>query len=278
MREHTTFGGLLRSLREQHRMTQADLAGRFGLARSTLANIERGQYRPTPRLWLAICDSEPGWVHELSELYQQERDNGRRAVPTANGAAATEPFLGGPFEIQSIVYNYIFEESRSPNEVIEVRRVKATERGADSFGVLIEREGMPGYRLDQQALWGGELTETVLEEDGRTSMWRRFQFDRRLRRGQRHEFAMRSWVERDPEPGTVIQFRVTRPTLEVAISLAFHGSIRPSAAWAVGPIDQDVEETPPPQAQRLRLMPTGAVTARFKKPEPGRRYGLIWAW
>lgn len=272
------FGEVLRTLRQGDDLTQAELAERLGMARSTLANIERGQHRPTPRLWLAIADREPTWVAHLSDLYDRERDAVPRTVGRINGTGLTEPFLGGPFEIRSIVYNYIFEESRSPNEIIEVRRVKATERGADCFGVLVEREGMPGYRIDQQALWGGELTDTILEEGGRTSLWRRFQFDRRLRRGQLHEFAMRSWVERDSEPGTVIEFRVTRPTQEVAISLAFHGSLRPRSAWAVGPVDHNIEGLPPLGAKSLRLMSGGSVTARFKKPDQGQWYGLVWDW
>lgn len=273
------FGDGVRRLRTAAGLRQVDLAAELGIGRSTLANIERNAEPPSVRVWTAIQDSRPDWVDPLRESY----DRARKAAVSAHAEEAPpgdseEPFLGGPFALVSVAYTYVFEESHSPSEIIEVRTVKALEAGAHCFGVELGHSTGTGFRVDQQALWGGHLTSEVINEPGRTLLWRRFEFDRKLRMGQRHEFAMRSWVERDPEPGTAVIFNVTLPANLVTINLAFHGSVRPAAAWTFGPVGKREEPgIDDPRSRRVKIGPAG-VTARFRRPPPYDCFGLGWAW
>ncbi|GAB2979049.1 hypothetical protein GCM10027076_15890 [Nocardioides montaniterrae] len=273
------FGSRLRELRGEAGLRQVDLAEALGIGRSTLANVERGHETPSERLWDALLLAHPAWIEHLRSAYEQARADlaARNAETAADGEWAT-PHSGGPFEIESVAYTYVFEESRSPVEIIEVRKVKALEGGASYFGLQTGHTSSEGFRVDQEALWGGRLTTSKLEEAGHTLYWRRFEFDRPLRIGQRHEFAIRSWVERDPEPGTYVTFRVTIPTKEVRINLAFHGPHRAATAWRFGPLEEYVDlPASDPACQRVRVASHGC-SARFLRPELDKDYALGWDW
>ena len=275
------FGALLRRLRKQAEWRQLDLADHLGLGRSTIANLESGRERPGATVWQAIQERLPDWAHELERAYGEAR---RAPVNAPTKASKRDqpfvPFKGGPFTIESVKYVYLFEESRSPGEILEVRRVRAAEQGADCYGLLLTHTGSTGFQVDQQALWGGSLHDSTHEtEEGRTLLWRRFDFDRRLRIGQRHEFALRTWVEQDPDPQTNIGFDLSIPAREVSIHLGFHGSVRPKRAWAYGPLtDAEADDPPAEGRKKLRVAPDGSVVARFRKPEVGPTYGLVWEW
>lgn len=273
------FGELLAELRRQWGMRQVDLAEKLGIARSTLANVERGRERPSPRLWHRIIETLPEWSSHLSEAYLAAR-GGLGSVPGDELDDGVEPFIGGPFELVSVAYVYVFEESRSPGEIIEVRRVRATESRAGSFGLRLAHDGDSGFVIDQHALWGGRLAATEhLAEDGRSVYWRRFDFDRRLRKGEVHEFALRSWVERDPDPQTAISFSVTLPARVVSVHAAFHGSVRPAAAWSYGPLPEDWSaDVPAHEGTPVDIWDGAAFSARFRRPELHRTYGVGWAW
>ena len=272
-----SFGVTLRQLRIGAGMRQVDLAATLGLARSTLANIERGAEAPTHRLWARLRECHPDWQADLQQPFEDARQSMLEQRSKVE-PMPSEPFLGGPFHLEKVSYTYVFAESRSPSEIIEVRRVRALAPGATCFGLRIRHTDTPGFRVDQEHLWGGELADAVVTDDEiETSIWRRLNFGRRLRLGEHHEFAIRSWVEHDPEPATDINFNVTLPTTEAAIHLAFLGSHRPVRAWRYGPIEPD-QTTPPEHRTPLRLMPGGSITARFRKPTIGLFYGLTWAW
>jgi DNA-binding XRE family transcriptional regulator len=273
------FGELLAELRRQWGMRQIDLAEKLGIGRSTLANVERGRERPSPRLWHRIIETCPEWSSYLSDAYLTAR-GGLSAVTGDDLEDGAEPFVGGPFELVSVAYVYVFEESRSPGEIIEVRRVRATESRAGSFGLKLTHHGASGFVIDQHALWGGRLASSEhVAEDGNTVYWRQFDFDRRLRKGEVHEFALRSWVERDPDPQTAIQFSVTLPARVVSIHAAFHGSVRPAAAWSYGPLPDDLaDEVPATEGTPIDLPDGRAFSSRFHRPELEMTYGVGWVW
>ncbi|WP_448851955.1 helix-turn-helix transcriptional regulator [Corynebacterium sp. 335C] len=56
---------LVRKLRRWHELSQADLAGRVGVSRQTIANIERGNYSPSVHLALDICTVFGATVEEV---------------------------------------------------------------------------------------------------------------------------------------------------------------------------------------------------------------------
>lgn len=276
-----SFGERLRQLRSGEGLRQIDLAQLLDVGRSTIANVERGHEAPSERVWQALVAARPEWADTLHTLYQAARVAGPSVArgEVRPPGAPVDAFRGGPFAIESVAYTYVFEESRSPGEIIETRVVKALESGARSFGLTIGRLDSPGLRVDQEALWGGSITDSAIEDDEQSStFWRRFEFDHPLRIGQRHEFAIRSWMSHDPgPPGTAVEFNLTLPTKLATINLAFHGSWRPVVAWAYGPVEANID--PPidhPSSRIVALGPTG-VTARFKNPDIGPSYGLAWS-
>lgn len=274
------FGELLAELRRQSGLRQSDLAEKLGIGRSTLANVERGRERPSPRLWHRIVETLPEWPPLLSEAYLWARGGPDAVVPGVDGYAGAEPFLGGPFELVSLSYGYVFEESRSPGEIIEVRRVRATESRAGSFGLRLAHNGTAGRVVEQHSLWGGRLTSTeAVAGDGTPVHWSRFDFDRRLRKGEVHEFAIRTWVERDPDPRTAIRFNLTLPAKVVSVHAAFHGSVRPAAAWAFGPLAAGPDgDVPASECSPIDVRDGAAFSAQFRRPELGKEYGVGWAW
>lgn len=271
------FGVRVRKLRESEGLRQADLASILGVARSTLANIERVAEPPSNRIWDAIAERRPDWVADLRTAYYEARSQPGRRSREWQG----EPFLAGPFEMVAVSYIYVFEEARWPSEILEIRRVRAIQSGADRFGLRFAHTNSPELSIEQRALWGGGLREVQhWTEDGRAVHWGYFDFGRTLRRGEQHEFAIRTFIERDPDPPTDVNFSVTVPTTEVAIHLSFQGTVRPTATWRYGPREDDLVspglgdgDTVP-----VRQDPNGGYSARFRKPERGRWYGVGWAW
>lgn len=102
-------------------------------------------------------------------------------------------------------------------------------------------------------------------------------FDRALRLGQFHDFAVRSWVERDPAPDTTILFDLTIPAGQVAIHLAFEDE-RPVSASAFGPVDDEDTATDPRHQRPLSISAAGTVTAHYRQPQLGPFYGVTWRW
>lgn len=278
------FGKALRDLRMSRGWRQQDLVDKLGgaFARSTLANVEAGREFPSERLWHALLAAVPDSMPVLEPLYTQARQAlGRKSERTEEPGEVSNHRLGGPFVIERLRYVYIFRESRSPEEVIETRRVRATKSGADSFGLKNSTILTGGFRAEAEALWGGALlSEELLSTDHRTVYLRRFAFGRRLRRGQIHEFAMRSWTARDPKPGTHVIFDLTLPADLVSIHLNFLGSSRPKSVGRIGPLADAIyseHQARRPGEEVLAYAP-GRYEAEFTKPELGLTYGLTWTW
>jgi transcriptional regulator with XRE-family HTH domain len=283
------FGQMLRSLRLANEWRQQDLVDRLQgqIARSTLANVETSRERPSPRLWALLRDFVPEWSGDLAPHYETAR---RRAEEEAQerreravSATIQEPEryeLGGPFTVELLQFVYVFRHSRAPEEIIETRRVRAMKAGADGYGLKLTHTDSAVFNVDEEALWGGHISSNRhYRNERRTHYLRRFEFGRRLRRGQIHEFAVRSWIERDPEPGTEVMFSVTLPTERAAIHLNFRGPERPRAVWQYGPVvDEDLTPQRPDGEQRLDLTPDGTASAYFPKPETGLYYGAGWQW
>lgn len=222
-------------------------------------------------------------MNELRTAHLNDRDalpsTESESQATREQAVSPQAQLGGPFIIESIAYVYLFEHSRSPSEIIESRRVKATQSDASSFGLRLRHTRTPGFVIEEQPLWGGQLTyRELIDEAGQTAYLRTFEFDRRLRRGQRHEFATRTFVERDPDPQTEVSFSLTIPANQVSIHLGFHGTTQVNDAWSYGPI-ADPNDVPTSRTHRNRL-PINSNTASvyFRRPQIGSHYGIAWSW
>ncbi|WP_224279858.1 helix-turn-helix transcriptional regulator [Nocardioides lacusdianchii] len=271
--DDTQFGQTLKALRVGEDMRQHDLAARLGLARSTLANVETGRWAPSERLWAALSRAFPSWVDQLKPVYEAARASVRAQV------ADRAPFLGGPFDLLSVSYAYLFEESKSPHEIIEVRRVRAKTAGANAYGLRLAHTNAPGFRIDQQALWGGAITRSAhtSDNDG-TVQWTKVDFGKSLRAGQRHEFAIRTWVERDPEPQTEVCFEMTISVRQASIHLAFNGTVQPSQVWRYGPLPDDNLIPTSPAGQRLLKLLHGTTSFTVSAPEVGQTYGVAWNW
>lgn len=284
------FGRTLKKLRTEAGWRQQDLvdalSGEF--ARSTLANIESARERPTPRLFELLSIHLPTWAALLEGPYLDARAEGprkpRRRSTSVRPAGAPDLETwqsGGPFRIESLQFVYTFRHSHSPEEIVEVRRVRATRSGVDSYGLSFTATDHTGFEVEEEALYGGQLVATHSRPtDHHVHYYRRFQFGRSLRRGQVHEFAVRAWVARDDDPDTEISFSVTLPTERVAIHANFLGPDRPRNVWQYGPMA--AEDLAPKSADDggtpLRISDGGNVSAYFTKPIAGGHHGIAWIW
>jgi DNA-binding XRE family transcriptional regulator len=294
----TDFGSALRTLRKARSWRQMDLVHALGdaVARSTIANIEAEREPPSERFWQLITHHIPEWVDELSGPYHDARSGQTRnpaneaaAVATVTDAGTDDrdaeapgshPVLGGPFVIERLTLIYTFRHSRAPEEIIEIRRVRASKHGADRYGLKLAQLESAKFSVDEEVLFGGQLATTSYHRpEEQTIYLRTIRFGRRLRRGQRHEFAVRSWIEADPEPGTAVQIDLTVPVHEVAIHLNFRGPQRPQAVWTYGPI-ADPSLTPSSQqyATPAALGPDGLASMYLTNPQTGPTYGIAWQW
>lgn len=283
-----SFGNALRRLRSERGWRQQDLAdaldGRLG--RSTIANLETDRERPTPRVMSLLSEVAPEWTSALQPHYETSRSRPRpgRVRPQADEApdASDRPrhLLAGPFVIEQLQLIYVFRHSRSPEEIIEVRSVRATTSGADGYGLKLEQTRADGFRVEEEPLWGGHLVDSEhLDRTGHTVYLRRMDFERTLRKGQVHDFAVRSWIERDPEPDTVVQARFSIPCKELAIHLNFRGPDLPRQAWAFGPIPDDA--LVPQRAadgEPLEITIGGTVSKYYSPVDAANEYGIAWAW
>lgn len=256
-------------------LRQSDLADLLGVARSTIANVEVGRWTPSERLWGRIVESLPAWVERLEASF----NSARRPVIAPSIPADLTPFLGGPFELHTVTYAYLFEESRSPHEIIEVRRVRTISSGATAYGLRLAHTQAPGFVIDQQVLWGGTIAHSVHEDDSHgTAHWTRVEFGKSLRAGQRHEFATRTWVERDPDPQTAICFNMTIPVRHASLHLAFHGNTEPARMWRYGPLADEQSIPTSHEGQRGLKLVGGNATLTVPTPEIGGVYGVAWSW
>lgn len=74
--EHRQLGAAVAELREQHGLTQAEVADRAGLRRSHLAAIERGEVDPTFVTLVRIVRAFPVPLAELFERFERRREDG----------------------------------------------------------------------------------------------------------------------------------------------------------------------------------------------------------
>jgi transcriptional regulator with XRE-family HTH domain len=283
------FGDRLRRLRDRRALRQSDLAtalhGQF--ARSTLANIESGREAPSPRLWEALQQAFPDDVPDLEESYAAARrrlPSGREGPSSrkrhTDGSEGSYPF-GGPFVIERRDFALIFRESREPEEVMQIIEMRACQDGVSSFVTKMWATRQEGFRANPEMLWGGEIVDAEhVDHDGRTFVMREISFGRALQRGDRHTFALRSWVERMPLPDTGIDISPTYPTTLIALHLAFLGP-PPASVWAYGPVaDESLSpaEASEPGARPAQRYGEGRYSVTFEHPELGESYGVDWSW
>lgn len=279
------FGDVLRGLRRAEGLTQEDLVERVGrqFARSTLANIETGRERPSERILALLVDVFAEREDVLVRAFERTRS------PRTSGAASGSPrgavaarhryALGGPYQLEQLQIVYVFQHSRAPEEILESRRVRAVESGADGFGLRFRAQS-DGLEIEDEVLWGGRMESSArYDDDGHTTYLQRVDFGRTLRRGQVHDFAVRRWVAREPHPDTEALFCLSLPADEVSLHLKFHGPGRPRHIRRVGPLadhclvrDRGALET------ATAVDPRVDVSEYFVKPEVGALYGVIWDW
>lgn len=265
------FGTTVRALRVKEGMRQADLARTLGIGRSTLANVERGAERPSERFWWAVRTHLPHWTPTLSDLYAAARS------PRLHPARPVVPVEGGPFDLVSVSYVYLFRDAPGPHEVIEVRRIRATESGATAFGLRLDH-GDP-VDLGQEALWGGSIDSSRHTDDtGHVTSWTRVEFGRSLRVGQTHEFAIRSWIEQPADPLSHVGFQLGRAPREASIHASFRGALQPSSVWAYGPVSSDAHIPRFPSGQRRLKVSGGGTSVVVRRPIAGQGYGVAWEW
>jgi len=283
------FGAALARCRRARGWTQRDLVGQLAgqFSRSSVAGVESGREQPSPRMWSALAQVLPEAVEELRPLYEAARQalleramapRSRRVEADVAAPALTE--ICGPFAMEKLTLAYIFRESRAPEEIIESRRVRALRAGADNFVLKITHTGSVDFRVAPEVLWGGHIAdEYERTAEGRSVHVSRVVFDHPLRRGEAHEFALRHWVERDPEPATEVMGEMAIPTQAAAIYLHFLGPVKPVQAWRYGPFaDELLAPGEPTERNVIPISAIGDATATFITPPVGACFGIAWTW
>ncbi|MCJ1709205.1 helix-turn-helix domain-containing protein [Microbacterium sp. VKM Ac-2923] len=246
--------GLLRALRTRAGLRQSDVAFILGVSRSTVANMEAGRQAVSPQQAQALSRALPEWA----------------ASAIHAGGDLSPDIENASIAVEDLTITYVFEASRSPSEIIQVRRVRARREGVSQYSLGLTRSDAKTFSTETKMLWGGVLD--VVENPASNQRVDIVDFGRGLRRGEVHEFAMRSWVEHDAEPDTEIWLAVTIPTRRAAIHLAFHGAIGARRAWSF------VAHDPESPCVALPIGPDSAVTLLIDQPIPYQTYALAWEW
>mgnify|MGYP000929362662 CR=1 FL=1 len=268
------FGDELRRLRTTAGMRQSDLTEALGrvVARSTLANVESGRELPSARLWSAIQRELPDWAEALQSHYDYARE------PQISGADNPLATLAGPFSLTEARYVYTFREHRAPEEIVEVKHVRALKDGADGYVLRMNTDG-PSTELDVEVLWGGVIEQSVVRHDGgQTVLLHRLAFDRTLRRGETHSFALRSWITKEDTPPNKVDLRYTIPISLASLHLNFLGPT-PRRLWRFGPLADAIMATDPDLAHGQDIyLRNGSASAYFDRPSLNAEYGIAWTW
>ncbi len=270
----STFGAELRRLRIATGMRQVDLAETLEnvIARSTLANVEADREPPSARLWAAIQRQRPDWVAHLQSHYDYARN------PQPDGAETRWATLAGPFSLTEARYIYTFREHRAPEEIIEVKHVRALKDGADGYLLRMSSDG-PSTELDLEVLWGGIVDQSVARHaDGQTIFLHRLAFDRPLRKGETCSFALRYWITKEDTPPNRVDLRYTIPINLASLHLNFLGPT-PRRLWRFGPLADATLATDPGLTHGNDLeLRSGSTSAYFDRPNLNAEYGIAWNW
>lgn len=276
------FGEALRALRRRRSLTQLGLAEALSgsFARSTLANVEAGREMPSQRLFDTLVRAFPEDRERLQKSFEGARSMAG-AIEDEAGPKLVPTELGGACTVERLDIGYVFGESRSPQEIFEVRTVRATAAGVSSYRLKLKQSSSTSFATITEVLWGGDLREQIRRTaNGQTLYLTTVDFGRRLRRGERHVFALRTWIERDQEPDTRLSVTMTIPTRIIALHARFTGP-RPQEAWSFGPCADDAlapNSLDDEGATWLALSDGGVASLVVANPQLGVEYGLGWSW
>jgi len=284
------FGEALRELRARRGYRrQEDLAAALGgeVARSTIANLETGRQRITPRVWNAFARHMPDEAAWLAPIYARtraeqeaaaaQRRPARRTTPTEQ--AEPEPTPDYVLERYDVIY--VLRESRSPEEIIELRRVRSRTSGAHDFGLSFSRDTTE-FEVETEVLFGGEIVGFDLQTPrGKTLIMQLLDFGRALRKGERHSFGVRYLVDRnrnfDDTEHVVLSTDYVME--EVGVHFNFWGSEQPTLCWAYeGYPDAAMAPGEPDDGVALRLNQHNMASAEFRRPVTGTHFGVAWRW
>ncbi|MEL4504689.1 helix-turn-helix transcriptional regulator [Luteococcus sp. H138] len=263
-----TFGEALKRRRKESGMRQVDVVDALDhvIARSTLANVEAGRERPSARFWASLQECLPDWAEALAPCHPDRA----LAHPMAPDKSS--------FDVVESTCSYTFREHSSPEEILLTRRVRAIVDGVDGYDLQITSD-RSAFGLESEPVFGGWIERSERRLGAENSVYlTRFHFDRTLRAGDEHEFALRSWVS-GADPGCSAQITFTSPTRHARLTLNFWGSRRPTAVWRFGPLP-DPPLIPPDGngCERIEPIAPGTYSWRLSSPELMRTYGMGWAW
>lgn len=281
------FGEALRAFRLRRGLSQGELVTALDglISRSTIAGLETGHQGISPRVWDLLSQHFPEDVESLRPSYERARADQETAAaqrqqpPGRPRSTKVEQPADYVFERYDVVY--VLRESRSPEEIIELRRLRSLSKGAHDFGLSFGRDAEQ-FEVETEVLFGGEIVGFDIQElPSKTLIMQLLDFGRTLRKGERHNFGIRYWVQRDPDPqdnGHVL-IESDYAMEEVGVHVNFWGTENPRLCWAFeGLPDAAMAPGEPSQRVELELNQHSTVSVDFRKPVTGTFFGVAWRW
>ena len=117
--EDIAFGGRLRSIRELHKLSQAQVAAKVGLSDKAISKYEAGGARPDGIRLKALAQALKCRVYEFFDDYPLEFDNeflGRMSVKVAEAPPKYREAMKKKMLADAVCYVQFFNEIAEANE------------------------------------------------------------------------------------------------------------------------------------------------------------------
>jgi Helix-turn-helix domain len=297
------FAFWLRDLRRRSGLTYEQLGRQAHYATSTVQAAAAGQRLPTLRVAMAVVRAcggdERAWREYWSQIWRVLDADVPTGVPRSvtppwqeglSSAAATEPGIssGGRNEPQrGMGLDGWFVESLTalvrldadPVEVMERRTVVATD---DALRELVTSVSVPRYpgdvdlvhELEAELLYGGVLLSQHQPYD--SHFQHVIELPRALRRGERHDYAIRLWVPLGQPMAPHYLHTPFRRSDHFELRVRFDQRCLPSAVWLLRDAPPAVIYQTEPGTVTLVPDRCGEVSASFHRLRPGLGYGVRW--
>lgn len=282
------FAFWLRDLRRRAGLTYDQLGKNAHYATSTVQAATAGSRLPTLRVTMAFVDACGGDQGEWREYWTLVRRAMDRAAPAGASVSVGPPWLSRPVdaEVTRDADGWIIESftallrlDAEPVEAAEFRRIVAT---VDGLAELVTSLSVPrqsgdsdqSHDLESELLYGGSLQRRAQPYD--SYFQNVIVLPHPLRRGDRHEYAIRHRIPRGQQMASHYVHVPYRRSDRFELRVRFGASQLPREIWVLRDAPTAVIYAREPSAQKLVPDRFGEVQMTFTGLRPGLGYGISW--